>query len=83
MEAPVNYVATPRIWPETVAFEKKVRLPLFRDLGQIGLNVSNLPVIDPTTVLGTGREAGADEDDFHTFKRRTTEVERDEKQETT
>jgi len=39
-------------------------------------------VTDPTTVLGTGREAGADEDDFHTFKRRTTEVEHDEKQET-
>jgi len=38
-------------------------------------------VANPTTVLGTGREAGADEDDFHMFKRRTTEIERDEKQE--
>ncbi|TFK44158.1 hypothetical protein BDQ12DRAFT_672490 [Crucibulum laeve] len=38
-------------------------------------------VIDSTTVLGTGREAGPDEDDFHVIKRRTTEVERDEKQE--
>ncbi|KAF8800207.1 hypothetical protein BYT27DRAFT_7263108 [Phlegmacium glaucopus] len=37
-------------------------------------------VADPTTMLGTGREAGPDEDDFHTFKRRTTEVDRDEKQ---
>jgi len=37
-------------------------------------------VADPTAVLGTGREAGPDEDDFHTFKRRTTEVDRDEKQ---
>ena len=36
---------------------------------------------DATTVLGTGREAGADEDDFHMFKRRIIEVERDEKQE--
>ncbi|KAF8971225.1 hypothetical protein BDZ97DRAFT_1651625 [Flammula alnicola] len=39
-------------------------------------------VTDPTMVLGTGREAGPDEDDFHLFKRRTTEIERDEKKET-
>ncbi|KAJ7632684.1 hypothetical protein FB45DRAFT_791855, partial [Roridomyces roridus] len=32
-------------------------------------------------VLGVGREAGADEDDFHTLKRRRTEVDREEKQE--
>ncbi|KAF8894327.1 hypothetical protein CPB84DRAFT_1816117 [Gymnopilus junonius] len=37
---------------------------------------------DPTTVFGTGKEAGADEDDFHSFKRRTTEIDRDEKKET-
>ena len=34
---------------------------------------------DPKTVLGTGRDAGADEDDFHIFKRNTTAIERDEK----
>ena len=39
-------------------------------------------MVDPTAVLGTGREAGPDEDDFHTFKRRTTEVDHDEKQAT-
>lgn len=33
-------------------------------------------------MLGTGREVGPDEDDFHTFKRRTTEVDRDEKEAT-
>jgi zinc finger CCHC domain-containing protein 9 len=32
-------------------------------------------------MFGTGREAGPDEDDFHTFKRRKSEVDRDEKQE--
>jgi len=32
-------------------------------------------------MFGTGREAGPDEDDFHTFKRRKTEVDLDEKQE--
>ena len=36
--------------------------------------------VDPMVVLGTGLEAGPDEDDFHTFKRRTAEVDRDEKQ---
>ena len=39
-------------------------------------------MVDATLVLGTGREAGPDEDDFHTFKRRTAEVDRDEKQAT-
>lgn len=29
--------------------------------------------------VGTGRESGADEDDFHTFKRMTAEVDRSEK----
>ena len=29
--------------------------------------------------FGTGREAGADEDDFHTFKRKNAEVSREEK----
>ncbi|KAJ6547627.1 hypothetical protein B0H19DRAFT_1033564 [Mycena capillaripes] len=32
-------------------------------------------------MFGLGREAGADEDDFHILKRRKTEVDRDEKQE--
>ncbi|KAK7692228.1 hypothetical protein QCA50_003853 [Cerrena zonata] len=32
-----------------------------------------------SALFGTGKEAGADEDDFHTFKRRTAEVTRDEK----
>jgi zinc finger CCHC domain-containing protein 9 len=39
-------------------------------------------VVDPMVVLGTGLGAGPDEDDFHTFKRRTAEVDRDEKQTT-
>ncbi|KAI0637792.1 hypothetical protein C8Q77DRAFT_1087895 [Trametes polyzona] len=34
-----------------------------------------------TVLLGTGREAGADEDDFHTFKRVTAEVDKAEKAE--
>ncbi|KII92610.1 hypothetical protein PLICRDRAFT_103776 [Plicaturopsis crispa FD-325 SS-3] len=32
-------------------------------------------------LLGTGQEAGADEDDFHTFKRRRVEIDQDERQE--
>jgi hypothetical protein len=34
-----------------------------------------------TTVFGTGADAGADEDDFHTLKRRRAEVDRDERTE--
>jgi hypothetical protein len=29
--------------------------------------------------LGTGAEAGADEDDFHTFKRKSTQVDKEQK----
>ncbi|KAJ7111578.1 hypothetical protein C8R43DRAFT_1041471 [Mycena crocata] len=36
---------------------------------------------EDSVVFGVGREAGPDEDDFHTFERRKTEVDRDEKQE--
>lgn len=32
-----------------------------------------------TTFLGTGSEAGADEDDFHTFKRISAEVDKEQK----
>jgi len=31
------------------------------------------------TFLGTGSGAGADEDDFHTFKRKSAEVEKEQK----
>lgn len=34
-----------------------------------------------TTIFGTGNGAGADEDDFHTFKRKNTEVSKYEKEE--
>jgi len=34
---------------------------------------------DSTMMIGTARGAGADEDDFHTFKRTTTELDRAEK----
>ena len=32
-------------------------------------------------MFGLGREAGADEDDFHTFKRKTIEVDMEEQSE--
>jgi len=54
-------------------------LPFFRST-VADLNYIFHKVTDPTAVLGMGREAGPDEDDFHTFKRRTTEVDHDEKQ---
>ncbi|KAF8212169.1 hypothetical protein K438DRAFT_1708431 [Mycena galopus ATCC 62051] len=36
---------------------------------------------EDSAMLGMGREAGPDEDDFHTLRRRKNEVDRDEKQE--
>ncbi|PFH53693.1 hypothetical protein AMATHDRAFT_137080, partial [Amanita thiersii Skay4041] len=34
-----------------------------------------------SAILGTGKEAGADEDDFHTLNRKRSELDRDEKRE--
>ena len=38
-------------------------------------------VVATTVFVGTGRESGADEDDFHAFKRMTAEVDKSEKAE--
>jgi len=35
--------------------------------------------VEKTTFLGTGTEAGADEDDFHAFKRKSAEVDKEQK----
>jgi len=44
------------------------------------LKLWRIEAIAPATVIGTGRgDMGADEDDFHSFKRRKTEVEVGEK----
>ena len=34
---------------------------------------------EKTTFFGTGTEAGADEDDFHAFKRKSAEVDKEQK----
>ena len=36
-------------------------------------------VVAKTVFVGTGQDGGADEDDFHTFKRKTQEVDKAEK----
>jgi len=38
-----------------------------------------LAVVEKTAFLGTGAEAGADEDDFHTFKRKSAEVDKEQR----
>ena len=35
--------------------------------------------MDKATFWGTGTEAGADEDDFHTFKRKSAEIDKEQK----
>jgi len=42
--------------------------------------VRSIPAVaEKATFLGTGTEAGADEDDFHTFKRKSAEVDKEQK----
>lgn len=40
----------------------------------------SLDVVDSATIIGIDANLGADEDDFHSFKRRKSELERREKQ---
>lgn len=77
----VNFAETRPTWRRIVASENKVR-SCCSDLHSSLTYLIRLSVTDPTTVLGTGRDAGADEDDFHMFKRNTTAIERDEKHDT-
>ena len=41
--------------------------------------MSDTEVVANTLFVGTGQGGGADEDDFHTFKRMTVEVDKSEK----
>jgi hypothetical protein len=44
------------------------------------VHLRSIPAIEEkTSFFGTGVEAGADEDDFHTFKRKSTEVDKEQK----
>lgn len=81
MEAAVSCVGKLRIWPKIVALERKVRPVISDVLLQVLIFFLYLSVTDATTVFGTGREVGADEDDFHSFKRKTSEIDQEEKQE--
>ena len=36
-------------------------------------------MVEKTAFVGTGAEVGADEDDFHTFKRKSAEVDKEQK----
>jgi zinc finger CCHC domain-containing protein 9 len=40
---------------------------------------ADLATSGKTTFLGTGAEAGADEDDFHTFKRKSSQVDEEQR----
>jgi len=45
-----------------------------------GIYLKSVPaVVEKTTFFGTGIEAGADEDDFHAFKRKSAEVDKEQK----
>ena len=49
-------------------------------LSVAGIHLRSIPVVaEKTAFLGTGVEAGADEDDFHTFKRKSAEVDKEQK----
>ena len=55
-----------------------VSLDSFRILTNALLSLL-VEVIASKTLIGTGAEAGADEDDFHTFRRKTLEITKEEK----
>ena len=81
MEVRVSCVEKRRISQRTVTYANKMVglapcLPLV-----FGLTNEQLPDGSiAATLLGTGREAGADEDDFHLIRRRNMEIDRDERE---
>ena len=63
--------------PKIVDCESKVRHILHQEW-TLSHHSAMSEVTSKTLFVGTGRGAGADEDDFHTFRRKTVEVSRDE-----
>ena len=57
----------------------KGRDAAFDLIAHLNLCGVNSAVSGKTTFLGTGAEAGADEDDFHTFKRKSVQVEKEQR----
>ncbi|KAF5385981.1 hypothetical protein D9615_002625 [Tricholomella constricta] len=81
MEDVASFVEIPRILREIAGFEGEVSsLPCTVSLLRLTFAVPE-DVVETSAILGTGDSAGADEDDFHTFKRQKNELDRDEKRE--
>lgn len=72
----VSYVAARAISQETAVCVRKVN-DIHHPLSSSSPYVS--AANDPLVVIGSACEAGADEDDFHAFKRTTTQLDRTEK----
>jgi hypothetical protein len=82
MEDAVNCAAMFRTWREIARCEKTVRIAIFFWMSVVSdqlAKTSELTKANAHKVMGVAQEARADEDDFHVFKRRKAEVEREEK----
>ena len=80
MVVAVSFVVRQHILPKIVDCESKVR-HILHSMWTLSHHGAMSEVTSKTLFVGTGREAGADEDDFHTFKRMTAEVDKSEKAE--
>jgi hypothetical protein len=90
MEVRVSYVEKRRILQRTATCARKMVSLISQPLAFSGnmcllsLRPTNVQSADGSTAasfLGTGREAGADEDDFHMIRRRNKEIDGDEREE--
>jgi hypothetical protein len=93
MEDRVSYVEKRRIWQRTASYAKKLVSLMSQSLAVSGnMCLLFFPSTDAdvrssdgsaaASFLGTGREAGADEDDFHMIRRRNLEIDGDEREKT-
>lgn len=81
-EAVVSCVVILRILQRIVHYEREVSFYLYTGFAaNLYLLFAGTTELEGSAVLGTGREVGADEDDFHVLKRNTKELDRGDRME--
>jgi hypothetical protein len=76
MEALVKFAAKRPTWPRTVIYASEV-CTSFATHGVRTDHCIHVDNVDTLAVMGTRDQPGADEDDFHMFRRRRQEVEKE------
>lgn len=77
MEVLVNFVVKKRTWLKIANYGSEVCTSPLRAVVFILINYIDVDNADTLALMGTSDKPGADEDDFHTFRRNRHEIEKE------